>query len=65
MYFPVAAEVQEAFSAEYYPTMIKLWPAIEASIESLEKYYNKIDDSPIHIVSMCKWDAVSQQFVPF
>lgn len=34
--------------------MIELWPAIEAGIESLEKYYNKTDDSPVHIVSMCK-----------
>jgi len=25
-----------------------------SSIESLEKYYNKTDDSPIHIVLMCK-----------
>jgi hypothetical protein len=72
-----AAEVQEAFSAEYYPTiwrvlplyedfiakwkefaadpnMFQLWPAIEAGLESLEKYYNKTDDSPVHIVSMCK-----------
>ena len=72
-----AAEVQEAFSAEYYPTiwqvlplykdfiskwkgfatdpnMLQLWPAIEAGLESLEKYYNKTDDSPVHIVSVCK-----------
>ena len=34
--------------------MIELWPAIEAGIDSLEKYYNKMDDSPVHIVSMCK-----------
>jgi|SRR5882762_1287581 len=75
--FQAAAEVQEAFSAEYYPTiwwvlplyedfiskwkefandptMIELWPAIEAGIESLKKYYNKTDDSPVHIVLMCK-----------
>ena len=76
-YFQAAAEVQEAFSAEYYSTiwqvlplyedfiskwkefandltMIKLWPAIEVGIESLKKYYNKTDDSPVHIVSMYK-----------
>jgi hypothetical protein len=30
-----------------------LRPAISAGIESLEKYYNKTDNSPAHIVSMC------------
>src|ERR1700674_2757151 len=72
-HFQAAAKVQEAFSAEYYPsiwrviplyedfiskwkefannpTMIELWPAIKARIESLKKYYNKTDGSPIHIV---------------
>jgi len=71
----VAANIQEDFVAEYYPTVwqilllykqfiakwqeyasdpnfITFWPAIEAAIDSLEKYYNKSDDSPIHIVSM-------------
>lgn len=77
-----AAEVQEAFSAEYYPTiwrvlplyedfiakwkdfaadlkMFQLWSAIEAGLESLKKYYNKTDDSPVHIVSMCTCFIVS------
>jgi len=70
-------EVQEAFLAEYYPTiwhvlllyedfmakwwdfendpeMMTLWPAIEAGIESFEKYYNKTNNSTAHIVSMCR-----------
>jgi hypothetical protein len=36
------------------PRMIALWPAIEAGIESLEKYYNKTDNSPAHIISTCE-----------
>jgi hypothetical protein len=71
-----AANVQEAFSAEYYPTVWRILPlyedfiaqwralaedpkmailelAINAGIESVEKYYNKTDNSPAHIVSMC------------
>ncbi|KAG1802801.1 uncharacterized protein HD556DRAFT_1206934, partial [Suillus plorans] len=38
------------FSAD--PRMITLWPAIEAGIESLKKYYNKTDNSPAHVVLM-------------
>jgi hypothetical protein len=34
--------------------MASLQPAIYAGIESLEKYYNKSDNSPIHIISMCE-----------
>ena len=34
--------------------MVTLRPAIEAGIGSLEKYYNKTDNSPAHIVSMCE-----------
>jgi hypothetical protein len=72
----VAADIQEDFAAEYYPTVwrilplyeqfiakwqqyasdpdfVTFWPAIEAAIDSLEKYYNKSDNSPVHIVSMC------------
>ncbi|KAG2123483.1 hypothetical protein DEU56DRAFT_49781 [Suillus clintonianus] len=71
-----AADVQEAFSAEYYPTVWRILPlyedfivrwqtfskdpkmavlrhAIHAGITNLEKYYNKTDNSPAHIVSMC------------
>jgi len=33
--------------------MAALRLAINAGIESLEKYYNKTDNSPAHIVSMC------------
>ena len=77
----VAADIQEEFSAEYYPTvwrilplyeqflakwrqyaddpdMIVFWPALEVAIKSVEKYYNKIDNSPVNIVSLCK-------FLPF
>ena len=36
------------------PEMAALWPAIKAGIESLEKYYNKTDNSPARIVSMCE-----------
>jgi len=31
---------------------------LKQDLESLEKYYNKTDDSPITIVSMCKWFIV-------
>ncbi|KIK43317.1 hypothetical protein CY34DRAFT_82037, partial [Suillus luteus UH-Slu-Lm8-n1] len=71
-----AANVQEAFSAEYYPTIWRILPlyedfiaqwqifsedpemavlqhAIQAGITNLQKYYNKTDNSPAHIVSMC------------
>ncbi|KAG1724900.1 uncharacterized protein EDB91DRAFT_1255039 [Suillus paluster] len=70
-----AANVQEAFLAEYYPTIWRILPlyedfiaqwqifsedpgmavlrhAIQAGIANLEKYYNKTDNSPAHIVSM-------------
>lgn len=30
-----------------------LWTAIEAGVDSLEKYYNKTENSPAHIVAMC------------
>ncbi|KZP32734.1 hypothetical protein FIBSPDRAFT_722512, partial [Athelia psychrophila] len=36
------------------PEFRDLWPALEAGIESLEKYYNKTDASPVYIVSMCE-----------
>jgi hypothetical protein len=35
------------------PEMAMFRPALEAAIESLKKYYNKTDNSPVHIVSMC------------
>ena len=38
-----------------YPEMVTLWPAIEAGIEILEKYYNKTKNSTAHIVSMCRF----------
>ncbi|KAG2739437.1 hypothetical protein P692DRAFT_20755601, partial [Suillus brevipes Sb2] len=34
--------------------MVTLWPAIEAGIKSLERYYNKTDNSPAHNVPMCE-----------
>ena len=34
--------------------MAVLQPAIYAGIESLEKSYNKSNNSPIHIISMCE-----------
>lgn len=30
-----------------------LWTAIEAGVDNLEKYYNKTENSPAHIVAMC------------
>jgi hypothetical protein len=36
------------------PKMVVLQPAIEVGIESLEKYYNQTDNSPVYIVSMCE-----------
>jgi hypothetical protein len=78
----VAADIQEEFSAEYYPTvwrilplyeqflsrwrqyaldldMIEFWPALEAAIESVEKYYNKSDNSPVNIVSLCTFSSLN------
>ncbi|KAG1869099.1 ribonuclease H-like domain-containing protein [Suillus tomentosus] len=80
-----AAEIQEAFSAKYYPTiwrilplyedfivkwhsfaadpnMAVLRPALEAGIESLKKYYNKTDNSPVHIVSMYLNPCVKDEY---
>ena len=34
--------------------MAVLQPAIYMGIKSLEKYYNKSDNSPVHIISMCE-----------
>ncbi|KAG1811956.1 hypothetical protein EV424DRAFT_1349513 [Suillus variegatus] len=62
-----SANVQEAFAAEYYPIVWQILPLYEdfiiqwqtfsedpkmAGIMNLEKYYNKTDNSPAHIVSM-------------
>jgi regulator of sigma D len=82
----VAADIQEEFSAEYYPTvwrifplyeqflakwrqyandpdMSEFWPALEAAIESVQKYYNKSDNSPVNIVSLCKFSSqISSSF---
>ncbi|KAG0703363.1 hypothetical protein DFH29DRAFT_874486 [Suillus ampliporus] len=78
-------ETQEAFSAEYYPTvwwilplyedfiakwhsfaadpkMMILQPALEAGIKSLKKYYNKTDNSPVHIVSMYLNPCVKDEY---
>jgi len=40
------------------PDMAVFWAAIEAGIESLEKYYNKTENSPVHIVSMCMFFVI-------
>ncbi|KAG1834972.1 hypothetical protein DFJ58DRAFT_847502 [Suillus subalutaceus] len=69
--FAAAADVQEAFSAEYYPTIWRIlplykdfiirWqtfsedPKMAAGITNLEKYYNKTDNSPAHIVSISQF----------
>ncbi|KAG2047479.1 hypothetical protein BDR06DRAFT_976714 [Suillus hirtellus] len=80
-----AAEIQEAFLAEYYPTvwrilllyedfitklcdfaadpkMAVLWLALKAGIESLKKYYNKMDNSPVHIISMYLNPCVKDEY---
>lgn len=77
-----AAEVQQAFSVEYYPTVWQVLPlyedfmvkwrgfrkdpsmkvlhlALDAGIASLEKYYNKAENSPVHIVVMCEHHHLS------
>src|SRR5882672_180462 len=41
-----------------YPDLHLFWPALKTAIESLEKYYNKTDNFPMHNVSMCVYFAV-------
>ncbi|KAG1818336.1 hypothetical protein EV424DRAFT_1556667 [Suillus variegatus] len=66
-----AAKVQEMFSAEYYPTIWQILPSykyllaqwsIEAGIKSLKKYYNKTDNSPVHVVSMYLNPCLKDEF---
>jgi hypothetical protein len=35
--------------------MAALWPAINLGIASLEKYYNKTDNSAAHVILMCAY----------
>ena len=39
--------------------MIEFWPALEAAIENVEKYYNKSDNSPVNIVSLCMFSSLN------